>query len=340
MFIKESRLLATKDMLSRDYIQYLLQKLHNYKFLLLLMSYLKELASEDKPLTQHFHYALAPILFQLAPIYAKKPLDEQAYYAYVIATFEFSHEPISLPLTTTLLNFLNSPSIHTRHNALHAICRLGSLELLLPALDLLDTSPFPYHPKLLTNGLLSFTGDIDNLNVALLKSLDHFSPHTQATIIDYLCLRNYNVANAFTPYLEKDSGDLQLRYAVIRYYTNLPCPDAYPYFIKFINILGNDYWTLRALSATALMHYPTPLSISTLIKYLADTNWFVRNNCAQSLIYFNLPISKLLAILKIPDTFAQDILSYHLERHPKYAILPEVIALKEEKLLSPMASAI
>ncbi len=67
---------------------------------------------------------------------------------------------------------------------------MGTPEIVAEALRIADDGSVFLHEKLITEGLLSYTGDYHALIEQLWKKMTRYSPHTQLAILNYIRFRS------------------------------------------------------------------------------------------------------------------------------------------------------
>ncbi|EJW89851.1 hypothetical protein EVA_22042, partial [gut metagenome] len=82
-----------------------------------------------------------------------------AYFAYILRKYHIMTDKATPVLVETMMKLLEEPSLYCRENALQALYSTGDHVCVLRAIQLIDKSGRFHHEKLLTDGLLTFTGD-------------------------------------------------------------------------------------------------------------------------------------------------------------------------------------
>ena len=80
-------------------------------------------------------------------------------------------------------------SFYCQLNALQALYAFGDVEYVMEAVRIQDTVQTFYNEKILTEGLLSFSGDHNELIHRLWENFDHYSERTKLSVLDYIRFR-------------------------------------------------------------------------------------------------------------------------------------------------------
>ena len=144
-----------------------------------------------------------PLVLELAGVYQKKDAMEQAFYAYVIASFYPSVGDKGDPLAEQLLSYLEGSTVYSRENVLNALYALGSAQSVEHSFVLMSQRGWYHDPRLLSDGLTRFQGDQDALAHRLWKDRRQLSECFQVGLIRFAdTLSDDSLAEDFLKTLE------------------------------------------------------------------------------------------------------------------------------------------
>lgn len=128
---------------------------------------------------------IASVFDRLAPRYAERRDLDRAYFADMVRKWYRSDE-LSAPMHAMLLAGAEGGSFYVRQNALEALAQVGSACDLAAAVGSVDQSAAPHHRRLVTETLLSFHGNAEELADQLIARMERFSPEAQTAVVNYL----------------------------------------------------------------------------------------------------------------------------------------------------------
>ena len=111
------------------------------------------------------------VFIALANRYSRRDELQMAYFPYVIARYRLFLGEDLPQINRILVDLLEKPSVYCRENALNAFYSMGVSQNVADALKIIDNSGFYHNKKLLTDGLMSFAGDKNELNELLWSQL-------------------------------------------------------------------------------------------------------------------------------------------------------------------------
>lgn len=301
--------------LDTRHLKYLQRKLRKVKNLTAFDQVLRPLfqSCDADPAAQTYLVRLQPVILDLALTYQKRENTQAAYFSYFLSHYMLQkHMPIQ-SLQEVLLDYINKDNLYCCVNALQALCSFGSVSYILAALQLQDRSPVFVHEKILTETLLSFTGDHEALIAQLWKHLPSFTPHTQLALLNYIRFCTGDCKEEMLALLEDPKQDKEVRLAAIRYFGRYPYQPALEPLLSFAADGDPSHWEYATVSASALARYATPQAVSTLKKALHSSNWYVRYAAAMSLEAQQVPYEELMDIVAGNDRYAREIMTYRLE---------------------------
>ena len=234
----------------------------------------------------------------------------KSYILYLCAEYYMNSEEV----TKFALESLDDPSLYVRNNALRVLRNTGNVDTIIEAYRKISKGKLYFNNKVIVDFMGSFRGDMQELNKALASNMVEFSPKIQRGIMDHLTNRRISeYSNEILRFIEA-SSDKEIIIAGIRYFGVVHKQEAYPFIVEKFK---SKSYEIRAVCARAIGLYPCEETITLLKEYIKDANWFVRYNCAFTLIHleeeniFNKD-SSIGKVLCEKDTFARDIMIYTL----------------------------
>lgn len=307
----ERKRLASGEELSPYHIKHMEKKLRGMENLLAYGNALGRIVEKGESTAAYIQAARGP-LQELAAYYAGKPSMDRAYFAYLIASYWSGCVRGYQPIMEILLSYMEDSTVYCRENVLNALYTLGNVQAVENAFSYLNDKGLFHHQKLLTDGLLNFRGDREELAERLLSHLGDWNENLMLSVIAFITGFSDHFRERFLPLLEGRSTPLEIRLAVMRYYRRHVYEPARPFLLAFLT--GEDKQeSLATVAAFALDRYPGPETVAALKKGLSHRNWYVRYNCASSLAALGISKQDIQEILGGEDRYAKEILSYMLE---------------------------
>lgn len=166
--------LALTGEVNEEHLRYMERRLRRVNGLAAFDAALEHLCVRRPELTRSYLTALNGVMIALAEDYCRREEIEAAYFPYIIKKYRLLGGADDAPLKEVLLELLHEPSIYCRENAMQALYTAGDPAVLVRALRIIDASSLYYHSKLLSDGLLNYTGDTWELADALWEAFDAF----------------------------------------------------------------------------------------------------------------------------------------------------------------------
>ena len=212
-----------------------------------------------------------------------------------------------------LLRALRVPNTYCRENALQAIYSSGQTELVIRALAVIDSEHISHNKKLLSDGLLTFRGNKDELTDRLWDVFESFGVGMQTVILDFIRFCAPSHRERLLDILTDENRSPELRFSCIRYFAKYPDAEAYPVLLEMAGDFGNRRWEYPAIACTALASYPGEKTVNTLKRALHVSNWYVRYNAAESLARLGVGYMDLIEVIDGNDRYAREILQFQLD---------------------------
>lgn len=284
-----------------DFLPWLTERLGKTRNLLTLMGELEQ--AED--LRERFRAAV----FAQIDTYEKKGGYDQAYYAYVISTFDYSGEKLPPDFAGKLMGFLDSRSLYTFSNTMGVLYKAGQVHLLVSAIDKIDQRQGFYHKKLLVDGLLSAKTELPALHARLLERFDQYASTTKDCLLDFFRMSRCDISELCLRLLRAEDTDDELRYDAMRYFARQPNDEARAYFLR---VLGQEDspWLDAMLAVQGLDTYSDPAVRGAIKDKIYSDNWYVRTNAISYLRSHGLSREEICAILEKRDRYTNHSLLY------------------------------
>lgn len=296
-----------------QHIRWLTRKLRRTRALMAFDQTLEQLQEEQPRDTAEYLRQIRPVFTCLAMDHWYHDPMQKTYFAYVLRKYGILEgRPVPV-LVEFLLRLLEENSLYCRESALQALYSTGDSGCVLLALRVVDDSEKFHHAKLLTDGLLTFRGDRQQLAQSLWRAFETFSVPMQTVILDFIRYGGIRLPEELLGILADENREDELRFSCIRYFTKFPYPPAYPLLLQFVEHTRNRRWEYAAIAATALGAYPGERSVLALKKALSSAVWYVRFNAAKSLEAFHLTYMELSDVMDSGDRYAREILQYQMD---------------------------
>ena len=313
-FIKIVRRVVKEQAVTESHSKYLSQKLRKINNLMAFDKTLEELFAQNPRQIKNYIRQLSPVFTYLTLEYKKKSEVQAAYFPYLIHKYKvFQSQPIGLVMDT-MLGLVQTPSLYVRENALQAIYSIGDVECTVKALQALDECNYYHHSKMITDGLLNFTGDSSRLEERLWGCFDRFSKRMQRVILDYFRFSSPKHQERILKLLTTPGVDDEIAYSCIRYLGKYAYSPAYPVLMDIVSKHQHDQWIYTAITATALAGYPGDQTVAVLKDLLQNPNWHVRFNASQSLMELGLYYTDMMDVFEGRDRYAGEILRYRFDQ--------------------------
>jgi len=253
------------------------------------------------------------IFQKLAVAYGKKTAMERAYFAYLLAEYRPNREESGKQFSIILQTYFEDSTVFCRENTLRAIYVSGEKNAVIHAYDWMNEHDCYHHSRLLSDGLALYTGDHRQLAWALWKRCRAWDSTFQVAVVQFAATISDEFSERFLEALQDNDADLELRYAILRYFRRWHFHDAKQTLIKLLTEREND---LAIVAATALSNYQGEDTVRALKAALCSRNWHVRHNAAESLVSLGADLADLEQMRDL-DRYGAEMLEYVMERSGK-----------------------
>lgn len=249
--------------------------------------------------------------------YISKDTLKIAYFPYILHKFNILNHCDSEKLTDVLLDLLRSVNVYCRENTLKALYSMRKPAVVRKALKVIDTNLSFHHPKLITDGLMFYKGDKEELKETLFSYFKDYSVQMRVNILNYFRFSNIKCDDKMLEILNNETENNEVRFSAIRYFEKFPSPEAKPILWNLAENLENRSWEYQAIATSALKSYPGDTTYRILVKNLSSSNWYVRQNSAVSCEKLGYTYQDLISVFDGNDRYAREIIRYRLDRRNK-----------------------
>ena len=145
-----------------------------------------ERMQQDAPAeSERYLRGIAPVFDRIVESYAARDDLRRAYFAEMLRKW-YRADALSPMLRAMLLTSVEGGSFYVRQNALAALAQLGTAAELASSLDALDRSLTPHHRRLITETLLSFHGDKEELADQLAARRGRFASEVRVAMVNFM----------------------------------------------------------------------------------------------------------------------------------------------------------
>ena len=305
--------LALTGEVNEEHLRYMERRLRRVNGLAAFDAALECLCARRPELTRSYLTALNGVMIALAEDYCRREEIEAAYFPYIIKKYRLLGGADDAPLKEVLLELLHEPSIYCRENAMQALYTAGDPDILVRALRIIDASSLYYHSKLLSDGLLNYTGDTWELAEALWAAFEDFKVWMQVTILNYFRFSSGAHCERVLALLNDGARDDEVRFSCLRYLGHYPYPPAYADLLRYATPSENARWEYAAIASSVLASYPGAETAAVLERNLYHPNWYIRFNASKSLEQLGFGYRDLIDVIEGHDRYASEILRYRFD---------------------------
>ena len=295
-------------------IVYLKRKLRYSEHLLVFIEVMNKQYETSAEAVGIFFSRISDVMKSITAYY-ERPSDpiRYAFFLYSIKEFDKMSGSTQPEIAEILMKALHMQNTYCRENALQAVYSSGSAELVIRALQLIDSEKIPHNSKLLCDGLLKFQGSTNELLDRLWEVFDDFDEPMQIVILDYVRFSSSSYKDKIFTIMTDENRSPELRFPCVRYFAKYPDPRAYPVLLEMVSDPQNWRWEFSAIACTTLANYPGEQTVTALKNALSDTNWYVRYNAAESLSRLGVSYDDMLDVLSGSDLYAKDIMQFQFD---------------------------
>ena len=263
---------------------------------------------------QSYMRQLQPVFLYLATVYWKRESTQAAYFCYFLARHKLRRHMELDQIQQVMLSYLKKDSLYCKINAWKALCSFGSPSILVRALQELgagETSQL--HEKVITEALLTYTGDPKSLIEVLWSRMESFSIPIQRAVLDYIRFQSGDYRERMLGILRDERRDKELRLSAVRYFGRYPDPSARALLLGFLQDSDPTHWEYSAISAASLAGYDGQGVVDALLRAMNCSIWYSRSNAAPILEAHGLSYEQMFQVLSGGDRYAREMLAYRLK---------------------------
>jgi hypothetical protein len=252
--------------------------------------------------------------------YGKSNLTMRAYFAYFCSGLKMNPPEEYNEYTKLMLSYLKDRSVFCRENALEALYSFGNAEAVSRAFHLLSEEHIYHSEKLLSDGLMSFAGDVKELETQLIREFAELDECYQVAVVNFL---RYTGNAAYDRQLletfrREDSGK-DLKCSILRLLSRQDSEEIRAEICRILRDCNNTDWEVTAVAANAAGSLAGSEVMEALFISLTSRHWYVRINSAKSLAKQNMNHEMITALLNGSDRFAKEELLYELVKTGRMA---------------------
>jgi len=255
-----------------------------------------------------------PVFEALTHRYINKDTIKIAYFPYILYKYNILKYHESEDLTSALFNLLRSVNVYCRENTLKALYSMQKPDVVQRALKIIDTNLSFHHSKLISDGLMFYKGDKEDLKDTLFSRFKDYSVQMQVNILNYFRFASIKCDSEMLEILKNEKENNEIRFSAIRYFEKFPSHDAEPIILNLAENLEKRIWEYQAIASSALKAYPGDTTFRILVKNLSSSNWHVRQNSAISCEKLGYTYHDLISVFDGDDRYAREIIRYRLDR--------------------------
>lgn len=250
------------------------------------------------------------VIQSLAYKYKKKEVSDRAFFVFFISNNPPCDGKEYNTLMSILISYLDDSNIYYRENILKALYALGNTQAVVNAFQIINARRWFHHPKLLSDGLITFKGDKEKLAEALWDNYKIWEENIVISIIKFITLSSYQFNERLYLKLKSEETGLEVKIAIIRYFKRHEYEPVHSLLINYLSGEDSIEENIKIVAASALENYSGEKTITALKEALKDSNWYVRYNAALSLKKLNLDIDKYKDIIEGNDVYAKEMFNY------------------------------
>ena len=256
----------------------------------------------------------ASCIVALTSSYRKKDDIIHMFYIFMLKKYGYLHHTYTPELIANLRDLLDNGNATCAEGILLAIYQIGDPATVYEVLRQVDAKDRFLHPKIISDGLLSFSGDAATLQTLLLDHRSDFSEKMQVNLLNYLRFASGAHCERILQLLQDEETYDEVRFSCLRYFGKYPYEPAYELIARFAAGEANKRIEYAIVALSVLRRYPCQQTIDILCTQINSSNWFVRYNATESLESLGLEYQDLIDIFDGRDRFAREMLQYQFDQ--------------------------
>ena len=264
----------------------------------------------------------APTIVSLTSSYRKKDDIAHTFYIFMLKRYGYLRRFYTSELVANLRDLLDRGDSACAEGVLLAIYQIGDPQITLEVLRQVAKSEHFLHPKIISDGLLTYSGDTKELQQLILDRLGSFSEQMQVNLLNYLRFSSGDHCDRVLQLLQSEETFNETRLSCIRYFGKYPYPPAYDLIARFASGEDGSRIEYAIVALSVLRRYPQPRTAEILRAQINSPNWFIRYNATESLESLGLEYQDLIDIFDGSDRYAREMLQYQFDQ--RYILDKEV----------------
>ena len=256
----------------------------------------------------------APTIVSLTSSYRKKDDIVHVFYVFMLKKYGYVRYFHTSELIANLRDLLDRGDSTCAEGVLLAIYQIGDPQITLEVLRQVEKSSRFLHPKMISDGLLSFSGNVQELQHLILDHLSNFSEQMQVNLLNYLRFSGNEHCERILQLLQNEETYDETRFSCIRYLGKYPYAPAYDLLARFAAGETGRRFEYAIIALSVLRYYPQPRTVEILHSQINSPNWFIRYNATDSLEYLGVEYQDLIDVFDGNDRFARDMLQYQFDQ--------------------------
>ena len=312
---REISRLSSGEKVDKKHTAMLSKKMKRPEHLRLFINTVSEMYDEGSEAVRAYLDSIAKIFYSLTPAYTKggDEMIEYAFFLYVLKVFCEMRGFTPKRIAHVMTGALTVSNTYVRENALRGIYSSGDVGYVTDALKALDTANIPHNVKLLTDGLLTFKGDLNELRGKLWEIYDGCGLRIKEVILDFMRFGDSEDSDRMLEIMSDPTADDELRFCCIRYFGRHPSEKAFPYIIAFAENKDDKRWEYPSIASSILVAYPCEETVTVLKNNLFVSNWYIRYNSAESLRKLKVDYFDVIDIVNGNDRYAREMMQYEMD---------------------------
>lgn len=256
----------------------------------------------------------ADAITSLTSSYRKKDEILHTYYAAFLRKYGYLKYTRPPALIANFKDLVEDGGVFACEHVMQAIYTSKDENLVLDMLKFLDKKEDFIHPKIVSDGLLSFRGDAHLLQLLLLEHRREFSVSMQVNFLTYIRFVSEAHCEAVFEILSNKKEHDEIQFACMRYFGKHRYDKAFRILADFAKNEKGERIEYCIVALTALRNYPSQKTMEILREKLHSPYWFVRYNAAESLEMLGIRYDELVDVFDGTDRFAREMLQYQFDQ--------------------------
>ncbi len=271
---------------------------------------------------QRYLREISPEVIGLTSAYGKKDTILHAFYVFVLKKYRFPSFGYTNALVANLKDLIEQGDSTSAEGVLLAVYTMGDPARVSEFLEMVDASEKFVHPKIISDGILSYTADRGALHTRLLSDLSRFSPEMQVNLLNYLRFADGDYCAQVLEILKNPATHDEVRFCCIRYFGKYRYEPAYELLAEFAEHAEERRIEYAVVALMALRNYSCDRTVEILYRQIRHPNWYVRYNATESMEMLGVEYQDLVDIFDGRDRYAREMLQYQFDQ--RYILEKEV----------------